>query len=97
MNAFEDKCPELFVPSRPQTEGSGQVWSRSYFNYDGIGFSVRFDKDRIQYGLSGQSSITYLGKASQWEDAVARFECQLPARGERGIDFFNTNEESAVW
>jgi hypothetical protein len=97
MNVFEDKCPKLFVPSRPQIEGAGQVWSRSYFNYDGIGLSVRFDKDRIQYGLSGQSSITYLGKASQWQEAVARFDCQLPGRGERGIDFFNTNEESATW
>ena len=97
MDAFERKCPRIFIPSGPQIEGTGQAWSRTYFNYDGIGLTVRFDKDRIQYGLSGQTSTTYLGKASRWKEAVTHFDCQLPGKGERGIDFFNANESSAVW
>lgn len=97
MDAFEEKCPDLFVPSHPQIEGTGQAWARTYFNYDGIGLTVRFDKDRIQYGLSGQSSTTYLGRASRWQEAVGSFDCHLPGKGERGIDFFNANESSAIW
>jgi len=97
MDAFERKCPELFMPSQPQIEGASDSWARSYFNYDSITLAVRFDKDSISYILSGQTSSTYLGKASKPEEALDNFNCQLPGRGKRGIEFLNDYESSAVW
>lgn len=97
MDAFERKCPDLFLPSRPQIDGAGEFWTRTYFNYDGVVLAVRFDKDAIFYLLTGQTSSTYLGKASNPEQALERFDCRLPGRGKRGIEFFNENEGNAVW
>ena len=97
MDAFEARCPDLFVPSRPQIEGVGQGWVRKYFNHDSIALSVQFNRDMIFYGLSGQTSPTLIGKASEWRRVVAQFRCELPGKGKRGIDFFNEYEKDSIW
>ena len=97
MDGFEAKCPDLFLPKQPQIEGTGQVWTRGYFNHDSFTLVVRFDKDMLFYGLGGQTSYTFIGKASEWRKVVADFKCEVPGKGKRGIDFFNENEKDAIW
>lgn len=97
MDAFEAKCPKLFLPSKPQIEGQGTGWVRKYFNHDSIGLVVSFDKDMLFYGLSGQTSPTYIGKASEWKQVVAGFRCEVPGKGKRGIDYFDEYEKDAIW
>lgn len=98
MDAFEDKCPDLLRPRKPQIEALNRTaWRRMYLNYDAIALFVSFDKDVIMYNLSGQSSPAYLGKASEWPKAVAAFHCQLPGEGMRGIGHFEKFEKDAYW
>lgn len=97
MDAFEVKCPKLFLPSKPQIEGTGPGWVRKYSNLDSISLAVNFNKDMLFYSLSGQTSLTYIGKASDWKNVVAAFRCEVPGQGKRGIDFFNENEKDAIW
>jgi len=97
MDAFEAKCPDLFRPSKPQIEGAGKGWVRKYFNHDSIGLVVSFDKDMLFYGLSGQTSPTFIGKASDWKTVVAGFRCEVPGKGKRGIDYFNEYEKDSIW
>ena len=97
MDAFEAKCPNLFLPEKPQIEGAGQDWTRGYFNHDSLSLFVRFDKDMLFYGLGGQTSYTFIGKASEWRKVVAEFHCEVPGKGKRGIEFFNENEKDAIW
>ena len=97
MDAFERKCPKLFLPRQPQIEGNGQSWVRNYNNRDSISLAIYLDKNMMFYGLSGQTSPTFIGKVSEWQKDVASFTCEAPGKGKRGIDFFNENEKDSIW
>lgn len=89
MNAFEEKCPELFYPPQPQVEGAGMGWVRKYTKYDNLSLYVNLGENIIMNGLSGQTNPNYLGKATDWRQVVADFQCSLPGDNLRGSFHFN--------
>ncbi|MCL1553069.1 glycosyltransferase family 87 protein [Xanthomonas nasturtii] len=88
MNAFEDKCGDLFVPRRPQIELVGDVWVRVYPKYDSAVLIVSYDKHYISYLLTGQFNGVVLGTPETWKEDLKKFDCRLPYGGLRGYKGF---------
>ena len=87
MDAFERRCPNLFVPAQPQIDAYGPNWVRVYSNRDATLLTVNFDQDTIRYMMYGQTGETRIGKVSTWRDDLAKFNCRIPGEGKRGSVF----------
>jgi len=89
MDAFEDKCPELFVPRRPQVELAGKnVWVRIYPKYDSAVLVLSFEDHYISYLLTGQFNGIVIGTPETWQQDVKKFDCRMPYGGLRGFKGF---------
>lgn len=93
MAAFEDRCPDLFSPRRPQVDLVGDVWVRIYPKYDSAVLIVNFDKHYISYLLSGQFKGVVLGTPETWQQDVKKFDCSMPHGGLRGYKGFAAEVE----
>jgi len=94
MNAFEDKCPGLFNPRRPQIELAGEAWVRIYPKYDSAILVVNFIKGYVSYQLTGQFKGIVIGTPSTWKQDLKRFDCRMPYDGARGYKGFAAEVEA---
>lgn len=93
MDAYEDKCPNLFSPRRPQVEMVRQVWVRIYPKYDSAVLLVNFETRNIAYELTGQFKDVAIGSTDTWRQDVQKFDCRMPYGGARGYKGFAAEVE----
>ncbi|MFC0676971.1 hypothetical protein ACFFGH_03770 [Lysobacter korlensis] len=90
MTTLEARCPDLFYPPGPQTEGLGTQWYRSYTKYDNVLVSVHLEDRTVRYWLTGQGKVKVIGRLDSWARDLATFDCSLPERGRRGVASITT-------
>ena len=85
MDAFEERCPQVFSPRQTQVEGAGSLWTRAYGRYD-LHLAIEVASGGISYRTDRQLRPQHIGTVATWRDDAARFRCALPLGGLRGID-----------
>lgn len=85
MDAFETKCPALFLPKGVQVERTGASWTRSYGKYD-LFLRIIPNPGIIEHQMERQGEPVRLGTLADWRSALGRFDCALPHLGSRGMD-----------
>jgi hypothetical protein len=91
MDAIDDRCPNVFLPRRPQIEGTGKLWTRLYGRFD-LFLSLELPNGEIWMRQERQATPVKIGDVSTWQKDVARMRCELPHKGSRGISTLNGSD-----
>jgi hypothetical protein len=85
LDSFEKKCPNIFSPKGVVVEGGWTSWSRFYGENDLV-LGIERKSGDIFYRQDRQAVDTVIGNLSSVEEDLSGFECELPMKGNRGID-----------
>ncbi len=84
MDAYEEKCPDIFSPRSPPVEGGSDLWVRLYGKYD-MTLGINMRSGDIYYFLERQAVDSVIGNIATWAGDVEMFACRLPFEGRRDI------------
>ena len=85
LDSFEKKCPNIFSPKGVIVEGGWTSWSRFYGENDLV-LGIERKSGDIFYRQDRQAVDTVIGNVSSFEEDLSGFECELPMKGNRGVD-----------
>ncbi len=84
MDAFESVCPRYFSPRGVPTEGSRDLWTRLYGQFD-LYLMIDWLNGDILFRQERQATPVRIGTLETWESDVRQFRCRRPHDGSRGV------------